>query len=231
MSPEEAAKLRVPFPPEQIGKLPRGGVELDYVGHAAVTDRLLAVDPEWTWRPLAYDAQGLPALDADGNLWILITVCGVQRVAVGDGKNAKERISDAIRNGAMRFGVALDLWSKQDLDGDLSTVASLGDRQRAHVRSVADAPTPEPDSHRDSPVPDDERPPLTDDASFEDHPEKVITHGQRRRLFAIAREHGVTEEHLRDLLLGMTGSESTSELTVGRYEELVAFISSRSAHA
>lgn len=223
MTPEEAAKLRVPFPESAIGKLPKGGVLLDYVGHAATTDRLLQVDPEWNWRPLAYDERGLPALDADGNLWILLEVCGVQRPGVGDGKNMKERIGDAIRNAAMRFGVALDLWAKEDLQGDGDGSVSLGDRQRAHVRAVAD----------DRPPADDPAslPPVVDDGSFETHPEAVITHGQRRRLFAIARENGVGEEHLRDLLLGMTGSESTAELTVGKYEELVAFISSRSAHA
>jgi hypothetical protein len=91
---------------------------LDYVGHAAVTSRLLEVDPAWSWEPLALTPEGLPALDRAGNLWIRLTVCGVTRPGVGDGKNAKECISDAIRNAAMRFGVALDLWAKEDLRGD-----------------------------------------------------------------------------------------------------------------
>jgi hypothetical protein len=116
MSPEKAAQLRKPFEPAQIGRLPKGGVMLDYVGHAATTDRLLQVDPSWTWEPLAVDAQGLPAVDQAGNLWIKLTVCGVTRLGVGDGKNMKERIGDAIRNAAMRFGVALDLWAKEDLN-------------------------------------------------------------------------------------------------------------------
>ncbi len=118
MNTEQAKALRAPFPPEAIGKLPKGGVQLDYVGHAATTDRLLQVDPEWNWRPMSLDERGLPALDADGNLWILLTVAGVERPGVGDGRNMKERIGDAIRNAAMRFGVALDLWAKEDLHGD-----------------------------------------------------------------------------------------------------------------
>ncbi len=117
MKPEQAKALRAPFPPESIGKLPRGGVMLDFVGHAAATDRLLQVDPEWCWEPFALDERGLPALDAEGNLWIRLTIAGVTRPGVGDGKNAKERISDAIRNAAMRFGVALDLWAKEPLEG------------------------------------------------------------------------------------------------------------------
>jgi len=112
---DQAVALRKPFPPESVGQLPKGGVMLDYVGHAAVTDRLLTVDPEWTWEPFALDDEGLPAPDAQGNLWIRLTVCGVTRIGVGDGKNAKERIGDAIRNAAMRFGVALDLWAKENL--------------------------------------------------------------------------------------------------------------------
>src|SRR5215203_4872391 len=108
-------ELRKPFPREAIGRLPKGGVMLDYVGHAAVTDRLLAVDPTWSWEPFSLDPRGLPALDQDNNLWIRLTINGVTRPGVGDGKNMKERIGDAIRNAAMRFGVALDLWSKEEL--------------------------------------------------------------------------------------------------------------------
>ena len=115
-TPEAATALvRMPFPPESVGKLPKGGTMLDYVGHAAVTDRLLTVDPEWSWEPFAVGPDGLPMPDREGNLWIRLTVCGVTRIGVGDGKNAKERIGDALRNASMRFGVALDLWAKENL--------------------------------------------------------------------------------------------------------------------
>lgn len=132
-------RLRAPFPKDVVGKLPKpykrdsakgqcrecGGyhglpaAHLDYVGHAAVTDRLLSVDPEWSWEPMAVDEVGLPALDRQGNLWIRLTIHGVTRIGVGDagnGKGPKEAVGDAIRNGAMRFGVALDLWSKEELE-------------------------------------------------------------------------------------------------------------------
>lgn len=140
MTAKTAAALRKPFPRESIGQVPRKNrktgstVYLDYVGHAAVTDRLLAVDPEWTWEPLALDERGLPALDRAGNLWIRLTVCGVTRIGVGDGPDAKQIIGDAIRNAAMRFGVALDLWAKEDL-------LAFAEEAEQHKRQAAAGPS------------------------------------------------------------------------------------------
>lgn len=140
--------LRKPFPDHQISQLPKGTKaqndcpanqkkncsicggwhhpevkHLSYVGHAAVTDRLLDSDPFWSWEPLALK-DGLPAFDATGGLWIRLTVCGHSRVGYGHaiasaykeiGSREKEVIGDAIRNAAMRFGAALELWHKGDL--------------------------------------------------------------------------------------------------------------------
>ena len=120
-------KMREPFPQNQISYLPKGGVKLAYVGHAALTDRLLDVDPSWTWEPLALDDRGLPALDEVGGLWIKLTVCGVTRLGYGDagqkksGDAMKERIGDALRNAAMRFGAALELWHKGELHAEPTT--------------------------------------------------------------------------------------------------------------
>lgn len=150
--PHPLENLRAPFPEHQISKLPkptkaqtdavkadfRKGirceecgswhhpdvVHLDYVGHAAATDRLLDTDLGWEWEPIAFGPDGLPALDRNGGLWIRLTVCGVTRLGYGDadgktGGNAiKEAIGDAIRNAGMRFGMALDLWHKGDLHID-----------------------------------------------------------------------------------------------------------------
>jgi hypothetical protein len=125
-------KLRDPFPPHQISYLPKGGTKLAYVGHAALTDRLLDVDPAWVWEPLALDDRGLPALDEVGGMWIKLTVCGVTRLGYGDagqkkgGDAMKERIGDALRNAAMRFGAALDLWHKGDLHGETEPEQAVG---------------------------------------------------------------------------------------------------------
>lgn len=137
---EQLEKLREPFPANQIGKLPKGGITLDFVGHGFLTARFLDVDPEWTWEPFALDERGLPLLDEHGGLWIKLTICGMTRIGYGDaggkkGPNAvKEAIGDALRNAGMRFGAALDLWCKGDPDAppppdpDVeAAVAELGD--------------------------------------------------------------------------------------------------------
>lgn len=166
------ALLRQPFPPHQISKLPKPTktqtdavradfkagtrckvcgtwhhpdvVHLDYVGHAALTDRLLDADPAWAWEPLAMTADGLPVMDPFGGMWIKLTVCGVTRLGYGDsqgkeGGNAiKEVIGDALRNAAMRFGAALDLWHKGDLHLD-----DEGEK-KPEVKPAADQPAVPP---------------------------------------------------------------------------------------
>lgn len=149
--PSPLALLRAPFPDHQVSKLPKPTkaqtdavvadfkkgvrcqvcgswhhpdvIHLDYVGHAALTDRLLDADPQWSWEPVAF-RDGLPAFDQTGGLWIRLTVCGVTRLGYGHaaakqkadpGAREKEVIGDALRNAAMRFGAALDLWHKGDL--------------------------------------------------------------------------------------------------------------------
>ena len=150
--PTGLALMREPFEANQISKLPKPTkaqtdkvkqdfkqgircqvcngwhhkdvVHLDYVGHAALTDRLLECDPAWNWEPLAFTEQGLPLVDQSGGMWIRLTVCGHKRLGYGsaDGKKGgdavKELIGDALRNAAMRFGSALGLWHKGDLHGD-----------------------------------------------------------------------------------------------------------------
>lgn len=96
-------------------------IHLDYVGHADVTARLLEVDPFWSWRPWTpEELNGLPPDMRGAGIWIHLTVLGISRPGFGDadgkrgGNAAKEAIGDALRNAAMRFGVALELWAKGD---------------------------------------------------------------------------------------------------------------------
>lgn len=133
----EAAKSNSACPDHKRSKCVECGntitnahLHIDYVGHAYVTERLLEVDPNWYWEPVAFDTNGLPATDANGGMWIRLTVCGQTRLGYGcaDGKRGgdavKETISDAIKNAAMRFGVALDLWKKDKASKVIDAPAS-----------------------------------------------------------------------------------------------------------
>lgn len=168
--------MREPFPPHQISKLPKPTkkqteevkadykkgircticntwhhpdvIHLDYVGHAALTDRLLDCDPNWTWEPLAIGSDGYPVIDREGGMWIKLTVCGVTRLGYGDaqgktgGDAMKERIGDALRNAAMRFGAALELWHKGDLHVEEPEKAEQQESHDAAIlKTLEKAPT------------------------------------------------------------------------------------------
>ena len=171
--PSPLQALREPFPREVIGLLPKQlrrnvpdsekskckdcgayvgpHIHLDYVGHAAVTDRLLTVDPYWYWEPLAMSEDGLPLYRDSPNgteieLWISLHVHTgtgflgqsrqeISRLGVGIvDKSAsdlgKQLISDAIKNAAMRFGVALELWTKDELESASTSGGEKSTRRR-----------------------------------------------------------------------------------------------------
>lgn len=122
-------ELRTPHP-SLVETKPKGGTNLSYVGHAAVTEMLLRHDPLWDWQPLGTTIDGAPIVDrnADGRpigMWIVLRIFDHTRIGYGsvepndrrtDGDLIKEIIGDGIRNAAMRFGIALNLWSKNDLE-------------------------------------------------------------------------------------------------------------------
>jgi hypothetical protein len=173
------ARLREPFPPEQVGKLPRvwcracsdnkqqkhcdrhkletckvcrnrlteAHLHLDYVGHAAVTVRMLEVDPTWNWRPCTKaELEDLPKHDPGHEMWIALTILGVTRFGIGDdmgrgGTDGKKiMIGDAIRNAALRFGVAIDLWSKEDLSAKAEAEAEHADEVKRGLEVDPNAP-------------------------------------------------------------------------------------------
>jgi hypothetical protein len=112
-------------PPDNlIATIPKGGVNLKYLGHADTTRALTESDPRWTWEPMGRKPDGTPVIEYDdkGNpvgLWGALTVHGVTRYEYGSvepGKRdaVKELVGDFLRRGAMRFGIAGALWSKAD---------------------------------------------------------------------------------------------------------------------
>lgn len=237
MTPEQAAALRQPFPSSAVGKLPKPykkdspkgncpecsgyhglpAVHLDYVGHAATTDRLLTVDPDWSWEPMGTDQAGLPAPDAQGNLWIRLTVCGVTRIGVGDGASMKERIGDAIRNAAMRFGVALDLWSKEELE-QAHGPASLPpfSEHGTHETSVpGDAPAPPPEASQEHPP-----------SPGAEHTDGPMDDKTRREMFACFGEKQIPEEEQLDRINRLLGTayESRGDLTQEHAKTVIAAV-------
>ena len=131
--------------PKIVGKLPKGNVSLDFVGHADVTKFLLETDPNWRWVPIEWK-DGRPAIHVENGMatmWGELTVLGQARLGVGSVRADKpdldkELVSDFIRNAAMRFGFCLSLWTKQeweDLDNHKPALANKP------VPKTAPAPT------------------------------------------------------------------------------------------
>jgi hypothetical protein len=109
--------------PKIVGKLPKAGTSLDFVGHADITRILLTVDPTWRWVPIAWD-NGRPAIHIENGIatmWGELTILGQARLGVGSVRADKqeldkELVGDFLRNAAMRFGICLSLWTKQEWD-------------------------------------------------------------------------------------------------------------------
>lgn len=220
--------LRQPFSKNQISLLPKptkkenlkgkcaecGGyhglpaVHLEYVGHAALTDRLLDADLNWSWEPMTL-VDGLPGFDKTGGLWIKLTICGVTRLGYGHaesssfkeiGSREKEVIGDALRNAAMRFGAALDLWHKGDLHVDEEKTKA--EQEKPH----SEAPKPKSEEYKGQ------------------HPNMLITDAQRKRLFAISNKYGWTEVMIKESILSLYGIDSTKKLNRFNYDDLISKI-------
>lgn len=116
-----------------VGYIQRGGVNLAYVSHAEITRILIKIDPLWSWQPCGW-SEGRPAIHIDNGMatmWGILTIHGKDMIGVGSaradkGDYEKELIGDFLRNAAMRFGICLNLWSKEAND----------DSPRPQVRAV-----------------------------------------------------------------------------------------------
>ena len=119
--------------PKIVGVITKNGVNLDFVGHAEITRILIEIDPMWNWQPAGW-VDGRPAIhESNGvaTLWGNLTLLNKTLLGVGTANTImttragekfakpdyeKELIGDFLRNAAMRFGICLNLWSKQDRD-------------------------------------------------------------------------------------------------------------------
>jgi hypothetical protein len=203
-------------------------LHLDYVGHAEVTDRFLSVDPQWTWEPVAFGPDGLPAIDRAGGLWIRLTIAGVTRLGYGhaDGKNGpdavKEAIGDALRNAGMRFGVGLDLWGAKFKDPDPDAAdhgpgENGGDSWEAAQPATARRAAPVP-AAADVPAPADNK----------------VTQEQHKLMHALWRALGFDGDANRETRLALTAKflhlpslDSSADLTYEQAETVIARLRDR----
>ena len=147
---EIISKYGVPDP-KIVGKLPKGGQQLDFVGHADTQKALSEIDPTWSMEPVAFDEFGLPAFRVENGMahmaaWM--TLLGVRRLGVGSVMHNKpdlykELLSDALRNCAMRHNVYLSLWTKSEWD-DVSYTSSTPLVKPAPVAKVEPAKPTDP---------------------------------------------------------------------------------------
>ena len=137
--------------PSIVQQLPKGGTKLDFVGHADITRILIEIDPYWSWEPCGW-VQGRPAIHVENGtatMWGWLTVHGKELLGVGSvradkGDYEKELIGDFLRNASMRFGISLNLWTKNqwsDLDNSKPQPAK---------------PAPKPALPDDSPLSEDQ---------------------------------------------------------------------------
>ena len=131
--------------PKIVGKLPKGGTQLDFVGHADITRILIEIDPMWTWEPCGW-VNGRPHIHVENGtatMWGHLYVHGKPMLGVGSVRADKqeldkELVGDFLRNAAMRFGISLALWTKNEWE-------DLGGHAPAPQKSIpARKPAPKP---------------------------------------------------------------------------------------
>ena len=146
-------------PRDMVSTIPRGNFKARYVGHADTTRILIECDPLWTWEPVAWDTDGTPKIRVEGRrliLWGRLTILGKTLLCCGTCEATKpdpekELIGDLLRNGAMRFGIALSLWSKDEWSagGDaVETPTGSSPHTRSTTPASPPASTPNPDRER-----------------------------------------------------------------------------------
>ena len=134
--------------PKIVGTIPRNGINLAYVSHAEITRILIEIDPMWNWQPIDW-VDGRPAIhEANGvaTMWATLTLLGKSLVGVGSVRADKpdldkELVGDFLRNAAMRFGICLSLWSKQDWEvkGNVESISTVQTRRADQVQESRNA--------------------------------------------------------------------------------------------
>src|SRR6476659_1161253 len=123
LNSEMRTQLRQSFKPRLLSKVNKGFGAIDTINHAVVTDRLNKVAPGWTMgEPRFIEVDGNDGMKHCLAVVNWMQIGSVRRWEIGEvehpstyGDEAKKAMSDWIKRAAMRFGVAIDLWTKEDL--------------------------------------------------------------------------------------------------------------------
>jgi hypothetical protein len=138
------ARLKQPLPEsvvrQRVGWTDRSGREheVDYVEWHVVADILDAVAPDWS-----HAVRNIVQIGPLVAVTASITISGVTREGIGTGestdeKGIKKAEHDALKRAAVKFGVARELYRKDESESASSTITP----EQAVARTIADLVTP-----------------------------------------------------------------------------------------
>ena len=91
--------------PKIVGKLPKGGIQLDFVGHADITRILIEIDPLWSYEPCGWD-NGRPAIHVENGMatmWAYLIVHGKKMLGVGSVRADKQELDKELVGDFLRL--------------------------------------------------------------------------------------------------------------------------------
>lgn len=135
-------------------------------------------------------------------------------------------LTQARGEGPQAMGSALTYARRYGLCALLGIVADEDDDAAVATQKPKN-PNPPPQAFKSPPLQSSEKPKVTPRPSQADHPRAALgwendpaTEAQRKRLWALAKEAGYDEEHLKDAVYSSFGKESTKDLTKGEIQKL-----------
>ena len=118
-----------------------------------------------------------------------------------------------------KIGVALAEWAAGGSSAGEPSAESSGLAAAATDGKSGEQPSPADSPFQPGEAPDDLPPP------------EMATEAQRKRLFAIAREYGVSKDTIKEIVLEFTGQESTAAIPRDKYDLVVATVEAQKVPA
>lgn len=209
--------------PKIVGYIQRSGINLAYVSHAEITRILIEIDPMWNWQPAAW-IEGKPAIQESNGMatmWGSLTLLGKTLIGVGSVRAdkpdyEKELVGDFLRNAAMRFGICLALWSKQDWDNPQSVkpVVRLAAEKAAHPSAQ------KPSQKRQEAITEAQTPTPTPTSPVSGNKiGSLISDKQKGLISALGKE--VADGHIAPILVELFNKSNLNTLTTKEGSDLI----------